>query len=328
MAVDNASSNDSMITYLRRKIKGWKGVVFGEEFLLVRCYAHIMNLIVNEGFKDLHHSIAAIRNAVRYVRFSPARLLKFKSRVEREKIEYKGLLVLDVPTRWNSTCMMLDASIKFQKAFKRYEEEDENGTLDVTSNSYFLELYEMQNQLLQFSKQEDSIISSMATSETLSKKVKDTLYRLFDFYSGDNAKFVANDSGGAAASASTKEVKIDEQGKWCLWSSFVKKNEVEECDKNEVDRYLTDPIEDPTLPNFTLLDWWKNNATKYKALSLVARDIFASPISTLRSREHINISDYTEEVNEYEEIESGLATSAPTHEGQVGNGGANAIILE
>ena len=125
MTVDNASSNDSMITYLRRKIKGWKGVVLGGEFLHVRCCAHIVNLIVNEGLKDLHDSIAAVRNAVRYVRSSPARLLKFKSCVEREKIEYKGLVCLDVPTRWNSTYMMLDAAIKFQKAFERYEEEDD-----------------------------------------------------------------------------------------------------------------------------------------------------------------------------------------------------------
>ncbi|XP_024021000.1 zinc finger BED domain-containing protein RICESLEEPER 2-like [Morus notabilis] len=182
MTVDNASSNNSMITYLRRKIKGWKEVVLGGEFLHVRCCAHIVNLIVNEGLKALHDSIAAIRNAVRYVRSSPARLLKFKSCVEREKIEYKGLVCLDVPTRWNSTYMMLDAAIKFQKAFERYEEEDDkfvsyfredegekrkigppldddwenvkvfvkflktlkfSPTLNVTSNSYFHELCEM-----------------------------------------------------------------------------------------------------------------------------------------------------------------------------------------
>ncbi|XP_024029326.1 zinc finger BED domain-containing protein RICESLEEPER 2-like [Morus notabilis] len=133
MTVDNASSNDSMITYLRRKIKGWKWVVLGGEFLHVRCCAHIVNLIVNEGLKDLHDSIAAIRNAVRYVRSSPARLLKFKSCVEREKIEYKGLVCLDAPTRWNSTYMILSAAIKFQKAFERYEEEDDKFV------SYFLE---------------------------------------------------------------------------------------------------------------------------------------------------------------------------------------------
>ena len=109
--------------------------------------------------------------------------------------------------------------------------------------------------------------------------------------------------------------------------------------KNDVDRYLTDPMEDPTRTNFDVLEWWKNNATNYKVLSLVARDILAIPVSTvasesafstgghildpfrsslspkmvealictqnwLRSREHINLID-VEEFNEYEDIESG-----------------------
>lgn len=39
-------------------------------------------------------------------------------------IESKSLVFLDVPTRWNSKYMMLDASLKFQKAFERMEEDD------------------------------------------------------------------------------------------------------------------------------------------------------------------------------------------------------------
>ena len=33
--------------------------------------------------------------------------------------------MLDVPTRWNSTYRMLDVATKFQKAFERYEEEND-----------------------------------------------------------------------------------------------------------------------------------------------------------------------------------------------------------
>lgn len=73
----------------------------------------------------MHDSIAAIRNSVRYIRSSPARLQNFRECVEREKISYKGGLVLDVPTRWNSTFMMLDVALKFQKAFVSYVDEDD-----------------------------------------------------------------------------------------------------------------------------------------------------------------------------------------------------------
>ncbi|XP_074328028.1 zinc finger BED domain-containing protein RICESLEEPER 2-like [Apium graveolens] len=73
----------------------------------------------------MHDSIAAIRTSVRYIRSSPSRLQKFRSCVEKEKIDYKGGLVLDVQTRWNSTYLMLDVALKFEKAFTRYEDEDD-----------------------------------------------------------------------------------------------------------------------------------------------------------------------------------------------------------
>ena len=41
------------------------------------------------------------------------------------KINYKLSLVLDVPTRWNSMYMMLSVALMFEKAFKRYEEDDD-----------------------------------------------------------------------------------------------------------------------------------------------------------------------------------------------------------
>ncbi|GKV13314.1 hypothetical protein SLEP1_g24341 [Rubroshorea leprosula] len=90
----------------------------------MRCCAHILNLIVNEGLKNLHDSILKIRNAIRYVRASPSRMQRFKGCVEREKIQCKSLVCLDVSTRWNSTYLMLEAALKFQKAFERLHDTD------------------------------------------------------------------------------------------------------------------------------------------------------------------------------------------------------------
>ncbi|XP_060972568.1 zinc finger BED domain-containing protein DAYSLEEPER-like [Cannabis sativa] len=130
VTVDNASANDVVVSLVKRRINAWKGSILDGDFMHFRCCAHIVNLIVNEGLKYLHDSIAAIRNVVRGLkrgryRSSPARLGKFKACAEREKIDYKGGLILDVPTRWNSTFMMLDVAIIFEKAFSRYEEEDD-----------------------------------------------------------------------------------------------------------------------------------------------------------------------------------------------------------
>ncbi|KAH9698266.1 BED-type domain-containing protein [Citrus sinensis] len=131
ITVDNASSNELAINYVKKKLKNWSenGLVLDGDFLHMRCCAHILNLIVNEGLKDLHVSISRIRNAVKYVKSSPARLKKFKICVEHERIEDAGLVVQDVSTRWNSTYLMLESALKFQKAFERMEDDDRHYVL-------------------------------------------------------------------------------------------------------------------------------------------------------------------------------------------------------
>ena len=83
--------------------KDWEGTVLEHEFLHMRCCAHILNLIVGDGMRDIDASIVKVREAVRYVKFSPNRNQTFMGFVERLGIDSKSLLCLDVPTRWNYT---------------------------------------------------------------------------------------------------------------------------------------------------------------------------------------------------------------------------------
>ncbi|CAL2248668.1 unnamed protein product [Prunus armeniaca] len=95
----------------------------------MRCSAHIINLIVKEGLKRLESSIVAIRNAIKFVRSSPSLLSYFKMCVEMKKIECKGLVVMDVPTKCNSTYSMFDAALKFRKAFDRMGDDPDSSCL-------------------------------------------------------------------------------------------------------------------------------------------------------------------------------------------------------
>ena len=47
--------------------------------------------------------------------------MKFKECVERQKIEYKGHICLDVETRWNLTYLMLDFAFKHKMGFVELE---------------------------------------------------------------------------------------------------------------------------------------------------------------------------------------------------------------
>lgn len=51
---------------------------------------------------------------------------KFKECTEFASIDSKKLVSLDVPTRWNSTYIMLEAAEKFQLAFDKLEGEYSN----------------------------------------------------------------------------------------------------------------------------------------------------------------------------------------------------------
>ena len=45
--------------------------------------------------------------------------------MEKEKIQCKSIVCLDVPTRWDTTYKMLDGDEKFENAFQLMEEYDE-----------------------------------------------------------------------------------------------------------------------------------------------------------------------------------------------------------
>ena len=123
ITVDNASSNDLTIAYLKYQFS-WRYKVLNNEFLHVRCSIHILNLVVQDCLKEHNESVIKIQNAVQYVRSSPARLDAFKKCVEHVKISNKSLLYLDVETRWNSTYLMLDAAEKIEVAFVRLQYHD------------------------------------------------------------------------------------------------------------------------------------------------------------------------------------------------------------
>ncbi|KAM3324153.1 hypothetical protein P3S67_005304 [Capsicum chacoense] len=104
------------------------------QHLHVRCMAHILNLIVQDGLKEIDKSVKRVRQAMKYVKQSAARVKKFKEYCESQLITCKKSLCLAVPTRWNSTYLMLETAQHFELAFERYSFYD-NGFLDYLRTS-------------------------------------------------------------------------------------------------------------------------------------------------------------------------------------------------
>ncbi|KAG5531867.1 hypothetical protein RHGRI_026468 [Rhododendron griersonianum] len=124
ITVDNASYNDVALRNLKStfQLLGKKIPLDGELFH-VRCCAHILNLMVQDGLSEIKWITDCIRDGVKYLIHSEARLTQFSDIAKQLKLPSKKL-ILDCPTRWNSTYMMLSAALEFKDVFSRYSERD------------------------------------------------------------------------------------------------------------------------------------------------------------------------------------------------------------
>ncbi|KAK0572818.1 hypothetical protein LWI29_037735 [Acer saccharum] len=229
ITVDNATANTTAIGYVIRKLNS--------------C----------DELKDLHDSIAAIRNAVKFVKSSPSRLDKFKKAVAHEKIGTKVLVVLDVPTRWNSTYLMLESAVKLRKTFQRMGEED------IQYVNYFKgdeneqkrigppTLDDWDNAKFQF----DSIYG-VEESQSMISKVKGVLLDLYEWYnrfygsSGGGAKetddvFSIGVGGGTSDDLELGRLKATDKED-SLWGMKQQEEDINKG-KSEVDLYLLERAE-------------------------------------------------------------------------------------
>jgi len=62
--------------------------------------------------------------------------------------------------------------------------------------------------------------------------------------------------------------------------------------RSELDQYLEDEMVDIQTKGFDILDWWKVAGTRYPTLRMIARDIFAIPITTVASESAFNTSGW------------------------------------
>ncbi|XP_031120336.1 zinc finger BED domain-containing protein RICESLEEPER 2-like [Ipomoea triloba] len=329
ITVDNASSNDVATTCLRKKLNNVNGTILEGKFIHMRCVAHIINLVVTEGLKEVNESIARVRSAV----------------------------------RWNSTYLMLDAAQKFERAFERFEEIDHNyrhelvlndGTPDqddwenirkmskflqrfydftlkissttyVTCNAYFPKICELYCTLRDWIRSSDPQFSAMV------KRMKEK----FDKYWGNvekmntllyvatvldpRKKYIFADfcfkkmySVDQASVLCSKLKEVTSEGNNFSQSLSVINEDCEdephnvlniETDfqkylveigrgeqKSELDKYINEELDTQIGGGeFDILRWWKENAHRFPILSCMARDILAVPVSTVASESTFNI---------------------------------------
>jgi hypothetical protein len=70
ITLDNASANDRCAELLKQKLNIKRAIFCEGEFLYLHCCAYILNLIVQDGLKEIDNAIEKVRDSVKYVRGS------------------------------------------------------------------------------------------------------------------------------------------------------------------------------------------------------------------------------------------------------------------
>ena len=83
------------------------------------CCAHVTNLLMQAGLSTIGDIVDSVRQGIKYIVAYETRLKAFSEITKRLKLPSKKL-ILDVPTRWNITYMMLATAIGFKEVFPRY----------------------------------------------------------------------------------------------------------------------------------------------------------------------------------------------------------------
>nr|KJB30382.1 hypothetical protein B456_005G140200 [Gossypium raimondii] len=321
VTVDNASSNDVAIGYLRKKFNPRGGLVQNGKYLHMRCMAHIVNLIVVEGLKAKNKFVERVRGAVRYLRQSPARLQKFKECVVVEKIECKKMLCLDVCTRWNSTYLMLDTAWNFERAFERFEEQDtnfraelergegwpsvddwDNLNSNIDFNVMAIKMKEKYDKywgdidkmnLLMFVacvldpiqklKYLEFALTEMSSSEKACEMMQKLKESLYELF--DEYKPPLHSTCSQSSVPTHVSFGEPQQKMKRRMQALYKKCELEICGEDktsELDKYLAESNEE-FVEDFDILLWWKVNSPRFPTLSKMARDVLAISVSTVAS---------------------------------------------
>lgn len=108
IVTDNARNNDTLFSNIQSM-----------NIEQVRCFGHILNLIVQEALGYISESIISLRELVKKIRNSPQKLEKLMRLCSSADIaQVKPLL--DVCTRWGSTYMMIMRALEIRKVSDCY----------------------------------------------------------------------------------------------------------------------------------------------------------------------------------------------------------------
>nr|GMD96962.1 zinc finger BED domain-containing protein RICESLEEPER 2-like [Ipomoea batatas] len=267
ITVDNATSNDSAIRYMKDTLQRSRSLVCGGCLFHVRCCAHILNLCVQDGLEEIKHVISDVRDSVEYVNRSEARRIQFADCVQQLQLKDRKL-IRDCKTRWNSTFEMLSCALKFKEAFKMLKDRDpffDNCPLEDDWDK----VTKVVSTLLQicffkkFRKSNQRWIAILYSNEEAREnisKVKEIINTLYEEYVAESMNKGNSETPGSSNTFGSQTIHPTSTYHWDDFDAYCEEVETAEPTRSEL-----------------------MNRIQYPILSRMAADILAIPVTSVAS---------------------------------------------
>ncbi|TXG47467.1 hypothetical protein EZV62_026761 [Acer yangbiense] len=193
LTFDSGNSSDNIVGRIKDRLSQNRFLYLNGQLFDVRCATHVVSLMVQDALEALCEVTLKIRESIRYVRSSLSIQAKFNELALQVGVESQKCLCVDNPSQWKSTYSMLKDALEYKEAFSRLQEYEQDyktcpSDLDwerlsvvigcfklfvevtnvftrskyLTANIYFPEICDIHLQLIEWCKNPDEYVSSLA----------------------------------------------------------------------------------------------------------------------------------------------------------------------
>ncbi|KAI4306034.1 hypothetical protein L6164_029348 [Bauhinia variegata] len=193
MTLDCCSASDNVAGRIVERFSQNRFLYCNGQLFDIRCATNVINIMVQDVLGAASEIVSKIRDSLRYIRSSQAVQAKFNEMAKEVGTQSQKSLSLDNPLQWKSTYAMLEAALEFRDVFTLLQENDGAYAISLsdvewerattitgylklfteiitvfskskhpTANIYFPELCDVKLRLIEWCKNSDECISSLA----------------------------------------------------------------------------------------------------------------------------------------------------------------------
>nr|GEU75749.1 zinc finger BED domain-containing protein DAYSLEEPER-like [Tanacetum cinerariifolium] len=327
------------INSLRSLLSEKNSRILNGQLVLTNCLVRALTSVAQEALQVCQELVKKVRDCVKYVKALEVSKEYFPDLKQLHVLNTRNLS-LDDQTKWNTTYEMLLAASELKEEFSHLDTlypdyfkspsgEDWNLVDNLcaylklifdtasmmasssvpTTNTFFVEAWKIQLELMRASTSKDNIISTITKPmlEGFDKYWKSSCFVLAIAVVMDprfKMQFVDFSFAKIFGDEATSFINIVDEGIHQLFLDYVaggvtghlsngdahgfglidfedfSMKSASQQSKSELDQYLKESLL-PRSHEFDVMRWWKLNEPKYPTLSKMARDILTLPVSTV-----------------------------------------------